>query len=556
MAQNDGTRVTQDNKTRVAKPKSAEGLEAEMPTRTKDGHGAPQSAPTIARDEGALVKTKVELSYPVTAPSQPSNKEVRAQEDRSNDDPLAYTPTLANLTKQFNSSHEDSLFSQMDQKIAEQYADKKVLKQRFVLTETLGSGGMGNVYLAKDLLREEMEDSSPFVAIKVLNDDCRRMPGALQALQSEAKKAQTLSHPNIVTVYDFDRDGETAFITMEYIAGDELKAILRKSKISHARAMFIIERVARGLAYAHQEGFVHSDIKPANIFCGDKDVVKILDFGIAKAFTAATKEIRSLADSLLEGALTPAYASLQMLEEKPPHPADDVYSLACMAYEMISGHHPFIGKDGMSVSAQEAKDEGLKPEHIPGIPRRHMHALRKGLAFEQENRYQNAGEFIDAIKKRSFKKEIGLLIAAVIVTGAVMIAGNEALDKVVPKLDSLKPELVSVANTITEGDEFIQSEDIDLAHRLYSQAWELANDLTINDLDEREKVHAILRDRMSKVSNMLIERSKPSDLDEFQLRELMIALGFLLQDNISGNEKKIESALSDIEKRINLLESK
>src|SRR5690606_28557311 len=97
---------------------------------------------------------------------------------------------------------------------------RRVIKNRFGIVDILGTGGMGQVYLAQDRMRVEMDDSSPFVAIKVLNEECRRMPGALQALQREAKKAQALSHPNIVTVYDFDRDGDTAFITMEYLKGE------------------------------------------------------------------------------------------------------------------------------------------------------------------------------------------------------------------------------------------------------------------------------------------------------------------------------------------------
>lgn len=446
---------------------------------------------------------------------------------------------------------QDSVFAQLDRRIAEQYADKKVLKQRFVLIKTLGSGGMGNVYLAKDLLREEMEDSSPNVAIKVLNDECRNLPGALQSLQREAKKAQALSHPNIVTVYDFDRDGDTAFITMEYIDGVELKDHLRKNKrMPHDKAMYVIDRVARGLAYAHQQGFAHADIKPANIFLGENGVVKILDFGIAKAFTEATKEKRSAADDLTEGALTPSYASLEMLQGSPALPSDDVYSLACMAYEMIRGRHPFVGDDGLPMPADVAKKKGVKPEVIPGLSRRHMNALRKGLEFESAHRFKDAGEFIDAIKPRNLKKDGILLASAAVITGIIIFVVNQGLDQVVPSVSSLKPELAQVAEAINDGDELLQSGDIDYAHRLYAQAWEVANDLTANDVDEREKAHSILQDRRNKVSEFLIDKSKEKGLDEYRLRELYVALEFLLKDDIGGNEKHIKRALVDIEARI------
>lgn len=511
-----------------------------VPTRLSGETAKRAASPTLARDD-AQTETLPHPSLVDATRIKPGAK-VR---------PTQLMESAKNTLVNPDVDHENSGFAHLQQRLADQYRGKRILKERFVLLKILGTGGMGNVYLAKDLLREEMEDSNPHIAIKVLNDECRRMPGALQSLQREAKKAQTLSHPNIVTVYDFDRDGDTAFITMEYIDGESLKDHLREvTRMPHEKAMYVIERVARGLAYAHQQGFAHADIKPANIFLAKNGTVKILDFGIAKAFTEATKEKRSLADDLTEGALTPGYASLDMLEGKTALPVDDVYSLACMSYEIIRGRHPFIGDDGLPMPADVAKAKAAKLELINGIPRRHMRALRRGLEFDREKRFKDAGEFIDAIKKRNIKKDLGLLVLAAGVTGALIFVTNTALDQVVPSVTSLKPELAPVASAIVEGDEFLQTQDIDMAHRLFSQAWELANDLTTNDVPEREKAHAILSDRMNKVSDLLIERSLAKDIDEYQLRELFVALEFLAKDEIVGNERKIERALSDIEKRL------
>ena len=436
------------------------------------------------------------------------------------------------------------------------YAGKKILKDRFVLERVLGSGGMGNVYLAIDLLREEMEDSDHHIAIKVLNEACRRMPGALQSLQREAKKAQVLSHPNIVTVFDFDKDGDTAFITMEYIKGYELKDFLRKNpRMSFKKALYVVERVARGLAYAHQQGFSHSDIKPANVFLAEDGSVKILDFGIAKAFGEARKEKRTAADDLTEGALTPAYASLEMLEGDMALPGDDVYSLSVMAYEMISGHHPFLDEEGMPLPANIAQAKGFKVEPIPNVPRRYMRVLRKGLAFERDKRFADAGKFIDAIKPRKLKNAAIMISSAALITGVVLFAADQLAQQVVPSVGSLKPELVEVGETIIEADSFMKTGDVDMAHRLYSQAWEVANDLTMEDVVERERVASIISDRMNDVSDFLIERASAPDIDEYSLRELYVALEFLQKDEIAGNEKAIDKALARIQKRIDKLQS-
>lgn len=542
--------------------------------QTKGGNGHP----TVARDKDEAAKTERRTPAGATDASAPAVDEAAAlarqgHEASADQTPLktsvsagprqASTPTMARAPIADVAIGEAVTAFNPDTPAAASAAatsgfdrsGKVILKDRFVLLELLGAGGMGNVYLAKDLLREELEDSDPHVAIKVLNDECRQMPGALQSLQREAKKAQALSHPNIVTVYDFDRDGDTAFITMEYISGQELKQCLQASeRLPHERAMHIVERVARGLAYAHQQGFAHSDIKPANVFLGRNDSVKILDFGIAKAFTEASKEKRSAADDLTEGALTPAYASLEMLGGASAIASDDVYSLACMAYEMISGRHPFIGVDDRPMPADIAKAAGAKVIPIAGIPRRHMRALYKGLEFERKDRFADAGEFIDAIKPRNWRRELSLLAVAVVLAGGGFYALDLGLQRVVPSVDSLQPAMGEVAALIKEADEFLALQDASTANRLYAQAWDEANYLTAADITEREKVQAILQDRMNNLSAQLISKSESSDIDEYQLRELFVALEFLLRGEQTNNEKNIKRALASIEKRINELD--
>ncbi len=168
-----------------------------------------------------------------------------------------------------------------------------LLKGRFELTSLVGRGGMGIVWAAVDRRKLEARDPHPEVAVKILNSSAAQHPDAFVALQREASKAQTLAHPNIATVFDFDRDGATVFITMELLRGQPLDKAIGAAHghgIGRAAALPIIRGIAEGLAYAHRKGIIHSDLKPANIFLGPDGTPKILDFGIARAVPSAGGE--------------------------------------------------------------------------------------------------------------------------------------------------------------------------------------------------------------------------------------------------------------------------
>lgn len=438
-----------------------------------------------------------------------------------------------------------------ERKRLRQQPEGKVLRNRFCLIKALGSGGMGDVYLAKDLLREEMQDSSPFVALKLLNEQCQSQEGALQALQREAKKAQALSHPNIVTVFDFDRCGDTAFISMEYLEGQTLKEYLAKhGTMSYSKAMRIVERVARGLAYAHQEGFVHADIKPANIFLSQDGGVKILDFGIAKAINT-TQESMTAGDKLTAFALTPNYATVASLQGEAISERDDVFALACVAYQLLTGRHPYTTGYGLPVSALEAQEQGLKVEGILGLKLRHMRALRKALRFDAESSFTNAGEFIDAIKARQHSNTMASLIAA----GAVAIMCSVAMQSYwrarVPSLAHLPTELAAVAALVREGDRSLAAKDVDLAHRLYSQAWlDVQMSTTHKKTRNIKLVRAIIQERTNAVVTQLVQQANRKELNEFQVREYLVALEVFLENEFVSSPYKIRKAISDLKARI------
>ncbi|MFK4446952.1 hypothetical protein ABH944_007289 [Caballeronia udeis] len=267
------------------------------------------------------------------------------------------------------------------------------LNGRFVLEECLGVGGMGTVYKALDLRKLEASDRRPYIAIKVLNLQFRGNPKSLIALQREAKKAQALGHRNIVTVYDFDRDGPVVYLTMEYLSGKPLSRILRAPEFKgmpYAEALPIFTGMANALAYAHERGFVHCDFKPANVFLTDTGEVKVIDFGIARVFQRPEEETdATIFDPGSLGALTPAYASPEMLEHREPDPRDDIYALGCTTYELLTGRHPFD-----RVPATQARSSGLKPQRPEGLGTRQWRALRTSLAFEREARMPTVTRFL------------------------------------------------------------------------------------------------------------------------------------------------------------------
>lgn len=295
------------------------------------------------------------------------------------------------------------------------------LKDRFVLIERLGQGGMGVVFKAKDLLKVEAQDKDPFVAIKVLTDAFKKYSGSFIALQREASKAQRLAHPNIATVYDFDRDEDTVFMTMEYLPGKPLNRLIKEmpqKPISTELALNIIEQLCHGLAYAHEKKLIHSDFKPGNCFLLDDGTVKLLDFGIARASTSAGEEKEhTMFDPSKLSAVTPAYATPEMFAGMDPDPRDDIYGLACVAYQLLAeGKHPYN-----KVAAPKIKELGIKPKPIKGLDRRQQRTLFKALTVVREERIPSVEKFLAGIhKKKSHTHQIilGALFLAIIGAGA------------------------------------------------------------------------------------------------------------------------------------------
>jgi non-specific serine/threonine protein kinase len=300
-----------------------------------------------------------------------------------------------------------------------------LLKGRFLLERELGRGGMGVVYLARDERKVEARDRDPYLAIKVLNDEFRRHPDSLIALQREARRAQRLADDNIVHVYDFDKDGTIVFMTMEYIDGTDLRALIRgrPSGMPLREAWPLIEGMARALQRAHASGIVHSDFKPGNVMVTRAGVPKVFDFGIARAGHAGAGAVgeQTVFDAGTLGAMTPAYASLEMIEGAEPTARDDVYAFGCVVFELLIGRHPFERH-----SADTALAEGALPPAVPALSRRQYRALCEAVAFRGEARLQTVEALVEGLRRRRPGERfapylLGLLAVAACAAGGIAL---------------------------------------------------------------------------------------------------------------------------------------
>ena len=289
-----------------------------------------------------------------------------------------------------------------------------VLKDRFELRASIGRGGMGMVFSALDRIRIEAHDPNPELAIKVLKTSLQQRPDAFILLQREASKAAMLAHPNIATVYDFDRDGPVFFFTMELLRGQSLDGVLRTQQgrgLGRAATLPLLRGIAEGLAYAHRKGIVHSDLKPANVFLVEDGTPKILDFGIARAVPVGGRQVQDRFDVGRLGAYTAAYATRDMIEGADPAPADDLYALGVIAYELLSGRHPFDGQ-----SAVEASRNRLVPAPLRELRRHEWRTLARCLAFDRAARPVDAAAFL-----RRFFPSTRLRNALVVTTACLVL---------------------------------------------------------------------------------------------------------------------------------------
>ncbi len=262
-------------------------------------------------------------------------------------------------------------------------SQETLLNGRYRLVAQQGSGGMAVIYKAIDLALGRT------VAVKILRPSLTNDPEFLKRFRQEARNVANLSHPNIVTVHDVGQDGNTHYIVMEYIDGEDLKRLIRASApFSIDRALSITIKICAGVGYAHRAGLVHADVKPQNVLVTESDNVKVTDFGIAQALTATKPRERQ---RVVWG--SPHYFSPEQAQGEAPTPASDVYAIGIVMFEMLTGRLPFVGTDQQELAMAHIRETPPNPSDLnPNVSVHLDRILQKVLSKEPASRYRTADQ--------------------------------------------------------------------------------------------------------------------------------------------------------------------
>lgn len=278
-----------------------------------------------------------------------------------------------------------------------------IIKNRYRLDTHMGFGGIGQVFGATDLELEARGHGHPRVTIKFVAIDLKHEPHALKALQDAVAATKFLKHPNIVRVFGIEHEDDRVFVIMEPLTGrwlgDQIRQV-RKTGMPPETAWPLIEGIAQGLSYAHAHGVVHSDLSPYAVFVTGAGVPKIMGFGLIHA-VPTSNEAMDLLDTLTLHAYSEAYTADTWATHAKPHPADDLYPLGVIAYELLTGKHPFNRH-----SLTTARQKNLSYEPLPNLNRRAKKLIAHCLSFDRAERPNDGARFVKRMKGPAWLKWI------------------------------------------------------------------------------------------------------------------------------------------------------
>jgi len=260
---------------------------------------------------------------------------------------------------------------------------KAVINDRYEIVQRVGRGGMADVFLARDVLLDRP------VAVKVLFPEYATDPAFVERFRREAQAAANLNHPNIVSVYDWGRVGNTYFMAMEYVEGRTLADILRSDQaLTSAQAADIAGEVAAALSFAHRNGVVHRDVKPGNILVSSSGQVKVADFGIARALGAGAEQGLTQTGAVMG---TATYFSPEQAQGTHTDQRSDIYSLGVVMYELLTGAPPFTGDNAVAIAYKQVHDAPAPlAERAPQVPAPFAAIVATCMAKRPDDRYETA----------------------------------------------------------------------------------------------------------------------------------------------------------------------
>ncbi|MHB8623818.1 MAG: serine/threonine-protein kinase [Sulfuricaulis sp.] len=300
-----------------------------------------------------------------------------------------------------------------------------VLAARYEILDTLGEGGMGLVYRVRD------RETSEILALKVLRPEIAREPAMMERFKDEIRLARRITHKNVSRIYDFNRLPSVTYLTMEYVDGESLHAYLKRAgKLPPARVINLAQQITAGLSEAHAQGVVHRDLKPENVMLARDGLVKLMDFGIARALSGNTTATQTVIG-------TPGYMAPEQSQGKAVDQRTDLYALGLILYECLTGKRAFSGATPVEVALKQLKDRPVPPRKLmPGTPPNLEAIVLRCLEREPGRRFASAVELQRALAKLSAAPQqaprgrrtvvitIILVLAAVVFQQSVKHAGS------------------------------------------------------------------------------------------------------------------------------------